>query len=590
MKTGFLRRTLFAGLVYFCLFVGIVALQFSSPRGANWKSGFAAFHATSSHAKPESVEGVRITLGALLLAIDAEKPAFAVLSNGDELQLRLSGADTSRNGATMTFTDDVTLTLLSSGDSASLAVKSGDPKLVALRLRSQLLAGATLSRGESGSVITSRSDYWNIDLPVKSFGADTLTIPIASPLVLAAIHKAAPVAKTTVVVKSDFDFRQITLSWIDKAWSGLGESRFNPQAITWSMKGGGSAFSEQALLAWLAESFRRGQGEAALSKARLIRGKQAEALSWLSVPYLGDLTTQMSARQADDEKQAARLSALVNSSNPAILEERDLVVRLVDRCPRGFSATALGFIASLAVEDLSLRQQVGLLAAASDAARYLRGFEDALPNHKAAEKTVIAAIVTISGGRFLKPASASIDLRLSLNAGLQLIALGKAEGKDDILASGQALVESALALSTSDGYLPETLVVAGSSIQKREGDIAPESIYPLLADNSYYPHEVSFARDVGPGIWAWTCAPVLTVEAGNNRRVFSASFPVGLSHYLAIYGVPIFQTIKLYGINYSPDSQFESYNVSGYVFKASTGALYLKMRHKAEVEKVELDF
>ncbi|MEI6388782.1 MAG: hypothetical protein WCQ50_19375, partial [Spirochaetota bacterium] len=232
----------------------------------------------------------------------------------------------------------------------------------------------------------------------------------------------------------------------------------------------------------------------------------------------------------------------------------------------------------------------GLLAAAADAARYLRGFEDALPNHIAAEKSVVAAIVTIDGGRFLKPDPASIDLCLSLNAGLQLIALGKAEGKDDVLASGQALVESALALSSPDGYLPETLAVVGSSLQKRVGDIAPESIYPLLADNSYYPHEVSFARDVAPGIWAWTCAPVLTVEAGNNRRVFSASFPVGLSHYLAIYGVPNFETIKLYGIKYSPDSQFESYNVSGYVHKAPAAALFLKMRHKAEVEKIELDF
>ncbi|MEI6385582.1 MAG: hypothetical protein WCQ50_03035, partial [Spirochaetota bacterium] len=357
MKTGFFRRTLLAGLVYFCIFVGIVALQFSSPRGANWKSGFAAFHATSSHTKPARVEGVAITLGALLLAVDAEKPAFAVLSNGDELQLRLAGTETSRNGVSVTFTDDVALVLRFSGDSASLAVKSGDAKLVALRLRSQLLAGATLSRGESGSAISSRSEYWNTDLPAKYFGADTLTIPIASPLVVVSIHKSAPVARTIVVVKSDFDFRQIILAWIDKAWSGLSESRFNPQAITWSAKGSAASFSEQALLAWLAESFRRGQGEAALSKARSIRGKQAEALSWLSVPYFGDLATKMSTRQADDEVQAARLSALVSSSNSAILEEQDLVMRLVDRSPRGFSATALGFISSLKAESLSLRQQ-----------------------------------------------------------------------------------------------------------------------------------------------------------------------------------------------------------------------------------------
>jgi hypothetical protein len=59
---------------------------------------------------------------------------------------------------------------------------------------------------------------------------------------------------------------------------------------------------------------------------------------------------------------------------------------------------------------------------------------------------------------------------------------------------------------------------------------------------------------------------------------------------MALYGVRGFSNIKLYGIDYSPDSQYESYNVSGFLYKAASSVLYLKMRHKVEVERVELVF
>jgi len=59
---------------------------------------------------------------------------------------------------------------------------------------------------------------------------------------------------------------------------------------------------------------------------------------------------------------------------------------------------------------------------------------------------------------------------------------------------------------------------------------------------------------------------------------------------MTFYGVKPFANIKLYDIDYSPDAEFEIYDVSGYFYRKTSSALYLKMKHKSESERIELDF
>jgi len=80
----------------------------------------------------------------------------------------------------------------------------------------------------------------------------------------------------------------------------------------------------------------------------------------------------------------------------------------------------------------------------------------------------------------------------------------------------------------------------------------------------------------------------MRVQSTPERTVFTADFPVGSSHYLTLYGVKPFVKIQLYGLDYNMDSGFESYNASGYFYKKAAGAMYLKMRHKAQGEEVRL--
>lgn len=64
----------------------------------------------------------------------------------------------------------------------------------------------------------------------------------------------------------------------------------------------------------------------------------------------------------------------------------------------------------------------------------------------------------------------------------------------------------------------------------------------------------------------------------------------GVSHYVVLQGIEKFSDIKIHDIHFRTDPHFETYNSSGYVYNQDTKTLYLKLKHKKEVETVELDF
>ena len=182
------------------------------------------------------------------------------------------------------------------------------------------------------------------------------------------------------------------------------------------------------------------------------------------------------------------------------------------------------------------------------------------------------------------------DLRLSLAAGQYLAAYGAAEGKDGLVGVGQGLVEGFIGASDERGIAPARVLVRSGAIEQQSGALLPEDAYPLVAANPYYSREVSFYKDIGPGVWAWTCAPSLSVSASETQYTFAATFPAGRSHYMTFYGIKPFANIQLYDIDYSPDAEFEIYDASGYLYSKQSRALYLKMKHKKDNEAIKLFF
>lgn len=590
MKSGFWRRAVTAGLVYALVFVGLVFLEFSASPGLSWKSGVVSFHGAGGQGSSAAAPSFELAIDGLRLVVDAKHAAMLTMADGSKEALVLTGFGKSDSGLAINFDHGVGLNLSTDGKTVAIVASATDPDAKALEMPVRTGAPASWIKGDRSSAFPALGKNWRVSIPSAALADTSVDFAEGSRVVVEQV--AIPqLGKATYVAKSDIEFRQTILAWLDKAWNGLSVTRVDASGFKWKMPDGGSAFSEQALAAWIGEALRRGQGDGALAKARQSRDAFSTSLTWLTVPYFGDTIARMADLEADDAKVARTISVDVGAKDPSVLEIPDLGRRLADRSPKGLASDVFAFIATLDPSLLTVRQRVGLLSAAAEAGDLMRGSTDALPNHVVAESLILGGMSSSDGAWFLKSTDdGKVDVALSLDAGLALVLLGKAEAKDNLLAAGQALVDGALSLSDADGVLPATVAVASGSIATRTGSIVPEALYAEVADNPWYPHEVSFARDLEQGVWAWTCAPTFTVDVGSAKRVFSVDFPVGVAHYVALYGISSFANIKLYGIDYSPDAQFESYNVSGFYYRGSTKSLYLKMRHKTEVEKIELDY
>jgi hypothetical protein len=379
--------------------------------------------------------------------------------------------------------------------------------------------------------------------------------------------------------------------WRDKAWAALSAARLDAEALTWKAADGSSAFSEKALAAYLAESLSRGAYGPAFEIAKGARKKWPDKLSFLTAPYLGDLLSKMRAMEAADAAEIKRITQLVSDASPALCEKEGLVRFLLDRSPSNLSSAGLGILASLDPAKISLRQAVGLLGCVADSLATLKGSENPLADKGSVAGRIVSAVRQAPEGFFLcAEEDGSCDLRLSALAGRYLAAYGERAGKPDLVGVGQGLIEGAMGVADDKLFAPARLTIRSGAVDQRMGSLGPEELYPVIADNPYYPHEVSFYKEAGAGTWAWTCAPSLALLSGASGSVFTARFPEGQAHYMAVYGIGTFTNIQLYGIDYSADREFEIYNASGFVYDAGDRALYLKMKHKKESEDIRLSF
>lgn len=138
---------------------------------------------------------------------------------------------------------------------------------------------------------------------------------------------------------------------------------------------------------------------------------------------------------------------------------------------------------------------------------------------------------------------------------------------------------------TRTGYLLANSTLISSPVKESETAVYAD-LYPLLTQNCYYPHLTLLLQNPRP-VTIWTASPNVTLTSPEkNKLVLSIEFPVGASHYMVITGLHAFEKIQMYGLNYRSDKQFELYNSPGYVYDFATKTLFLKMRHKSEIEKV----
>jgi hypothetical protein len=608
MKNGAFKRALGLTFLYIGIFVLLVFLQFS--RGPGLSEKFGGLSVSASYPKSErgksgaTPERVRLSYGGLAFELSAKSEVEALGADGASSTLALASVAKLPNGVRIGLSRGAELkAVVVKGAKEGFALSATAPDgVAALRLRLLPARSAKLDVKDGRTLLSSDGVSYDIGLGSGSIDASAGLLTLKAGDSGLAIAKVAPISakpaaaappeklvaqapKDPAVIKAEVS------AWRDKAWSGLSGGRFDPDKLAWKGMDGLPVFSERALAAYLAEALARGYYPEALARVRGAKERWPEKLGYLSAPYFGGLVKKLGDLAATDQPEARRLAQLVADKSPTLLEKEGLFRFLVDRAPYQLALDALRLVSTLDPAKLTLRQAVGLLGSVLDAKALVKDEDNALRDGGAAAERLLSALRKTSSGFFLATEEdGSSDLRLSLLAGNYLAAYGASASKPAMVGAGQSLVEGVIGLSDAQGFVPARVLARGGSLEQRTGNLAPEDIYAVAADNPYYPHAVSFGRDLVPGLWAWTCSPSLSAQASGARYVFTARFLEGRAHFLALFGVKPFANIQLYDIDYSPDSEFESYDASGYLYDKAAGALYLKMKHKKESEDVKLAF
>lgn len=608
MNRGYLKRGIGLAFLYVGIFIAIVLVQFSKGPGFSRKIGGLTVTATAPKSSRDQAlppDKVRISYAGMTIEFSELVPVELAAANGTVKTVFPRSVEAMDDGARITFT---------SGHSLVARVQSGQREQFSLtvvppagegpaKLRLPLSTRSTLPYVSNGKlVLASGGSSFDVTLVSADIdrGNNTLVVETGASgssggfsIVHAykpAVHPQRQVEKKLVrQPKSEAEFAGIIAAWRDKAWASLSGSRLDGKMATWKGSDGNFTFSEKALVAYCAEALSRGSFTTALDVGKIAKKAWPDKLSELSAPYIGGLVPRMQSREAADTAEVKRISQMIASASPALCEKEGLLTFLLDRAPSELAPEALRVLGTFDIAKLSLRQIVGLLGCAVEAQALLPQENNPLADTTALTTRLLGAVKEAPEGLFLvADEDGSCDLRLSLLAGKYMIALGKTLGKPDLVGIGQGLIEGGIALADDQAFSPARLVFGSKAIDVRMGTLGPEDVYPILVDNPYYTREVSLYREAGPGVWAWTCSPSITVKKSELGSIFVSRFPEGLSHYLTLYGIEPFAVIQLYGIDYSADRQFEIYNASGYVFDAGRKALYLKMKHKKEAEDIRL--
>lgn len=585
--------------LYIAVFVLLVVIQFPSAGPITALAGGVSFRGLPG-TDGTGIRSAELGANGLRLVFSERYPLSLRDAGGKERKAVPVAYETRGDGFIVKFNDGTTITVSGDGDGRAswrLAPKSA---AVSSTIRYELAYGAALiAPGDDGSLrLSLGGSTYRISGIASGGEAHTLSLNatkgVLRPFVAMRETEGKAAVPAQFIAQAPMDpaaWTKAISDWREKAWTAFSGPTFDAAAGTWTPTlGTPGAFDETVFVAYMAEAMRRGRVAEAAELVSVARSAHAAGLSWKSAPFAGKTTTSMAAFEEANLAEVKTTERLVQSRSASLFYRKDVVALLLDRSPYSLAQEAMSLARTADFSKADAVQSVALIEAYLDARNYMG--EEENPFSRAVElvdRTISPAIRKADGGFFLETgADGRCDALAGLQAGEALIRLADAVGKPIYAGIGQSLVTSLLKLATADGSLPASVTIEGGSAIQSDYRLSAAAAYPVVAESPYYPRAVSFYKQLGPGAWAWSCAPGIRVESKPGETVFTVDYPVGYSHYLTLYGVKPYVKIQLYGLDYNMDAGFENYNASGYFYKKTAGAMYLKMRHKARGENIRL--
>ena len=334
--------------------------------------------------------------------------------------------------------------------------------------------------------------------------------------------------------------------------------------------------SEKSVIAYVAELASQGRYTQAVNSVP-DSFKRGNKRTYLSAPYFDTLEQMYPTLEMYEQNMSTMISNALESSSLSIFTV-DALADYINILSDDATIRNLLAIPDQYLTDESAQEKIKLPQASGILGTYLRlaslhsSFADLLL--PAAEKSleIIESNCTLNDSILtLNEKDVPVSNVLALSTGNSLIQWGEFNGRAEYVQAGYALINSILSVNSLDL-------------------INLADIYPVLVENPYYPHFRVLSRSALDTIWTWTCAPSVSYSMQNGNSSLSFTFPKNETHYAIVSGIAPFTEIEIYGLSFHSDPRFESYNSSGFIYRATSRTLFLKSRHKNETEVILLSY
>ncbi len=604
------RRYFIVPMVYLASIFGLLFLQFSGTltvRRTIDKLRFAGTLIPGADETSSEITSARIEYEGLIFEFSESDPVVITTETDSDAHLIPKRYEVDEHELRVFFSDESLLrfevALMDPPELHLLPIPTNQwpeeghlllPYRFSSNVRSQPLNPAT---PETINVSYDDRDFFFSTPPRTIFdeGQDLLVIPLSGGSQMIRYAEVTGAEANVVEVAfsegrrqvSDSVYAQTIDTYLETGYRGW-TSRFNGGTGTWQSREGVSRFSEDILTAYLAEAWERDEYTTAFNRMRRAADLHPDQVGLLSSVFLGDLREVTDTFIADDRRRALTVSARISAGDPTVFRDEDIIPFAALRGDEELYRSVLEFARTVDYRVVDVPTAIGMLASAIDTLHPSDEARDATERLiGVVEERILPSIRQLQDYFFVETAQAEVELYWSIRAGDLLEQLGRREGNPLYTTIGRNLLVSGLDLADERGFLPEFLFFNENGLQGQEGSFGPERLYAHLSENPWYPRTMSLYEELGAGHFIWTVADFTRAEIGEEQFSFRLRYPENRTHYILMQGVPPFESMILFGLQWRNDPSFESY-IKGRHYERDTNTLMIKYTDDSVEEDIIL--
>jgi hypothetical protein len=321
--------------------------------------------------------------------------------------------------------------------------------------------------------------------------------------------------------------------------------------------------TEEDVTAYCGESLFHSRYNAAVSSipAEFLRGSQH---GYYSSAYIGGMPQAYRRFTAAERERTDIITRLINAGSPGVLQQDHIIEFLLTRGMTALAANLSEILREINPEDLLPEHCCGVFETYFD---FIRGrMNGANPAEHLIDKalTLLSENLNrdISNNNVYFSFSESIDYIYSLKLGKALVDWAVSVNNNEWAVIGRSLVISAF-----------------------NSGISASRLYCTLSPHNYFPKALPVGTD---NIWVWTVSPGVSGAYQDGNLNISFNFQENMAHFIIIRNIRPFLKIQIHNMDFRSDSQFETYDSSGWIYYSQDNILVIKLKHRSVVENIRI--